>query len=342
MSEIKTVGIDLAKSVFYLVGLNGDGKRVFRKRCSRGQLLKALAQLPVCVVAMEACAGAHYWGREIEGLGHEVRLLPAQHVKAYIRGQKNDYNDAEGIAEASQHGRVRSVRVKTVAQQDEQALQRLRRALVGERTRLINRVRGLLAEYGVVMGRGAGEFGRRIGLILEDAENGLTPRFRALLWSQYEQFVSLNRTLEGYEREIREQARTDEACRRLCEIPGFGPVVSSAVKAWMGDGRQFRRGRDAAAALGVVPRQYSSGGKIQLLGITKRGDKDVRSLVVHGARAVVSRVEGKTDRLSRWIQALVARRGIHRAIVALANKLVRIAWVILARSERYRVEAAAA
>lgn len=336
MKNVTTVGIDIAKTVFFLVALGPDGGRLWRKKLRRGQLLKVIAQLPECRIAMESCASSHYWGREFEKQGHAVVLLPAQHVKGYLRGQKNDYNDASAIAEACQHGRARPTRIKTIEQQDEQAFHRIRRRLIAERTRLVNQTRGLLAEYGVVVREGVTALRTALPELLELENDNLSPRFRELLHRQYERLLALDEELAWYKRHLETQAKTDPVCQRLNALPGFGPVVSSAVKSWLGDGQQFGCARDASAALGVVPRQHTTGGRPMLLGITKRGDKYVRTQVIHGARAVVRVAAKKEDRLSQWINELVARRGHNRAVVALANKLIRMAWVVVAREEVYR------
>ena len=325
------IGLDLAKSIFHLVMENGK-----RKKLKRAQVLKYFANLPPCTIAMEACCSAHYWAREFKKLEHQVLLLPPQHVKAYLRGQKNDYNDAQAILEAAQHAAIRPVSVKTVEQQDEQAFHRIRKLRVEEQTRLVNQIRGLLAEYGVVIKKGICAVYSQVPMILEDAQNGLTARFREYLHRDYEKLLQLRGELDWFNQQLRVQVKSDEVCRRLVEVPGFGPVVSSAVKSWMGDGKQFAVGRDASAALGVVPRQHTSGDKERLSGITKRGDSYTRSLVVHGARSVVTAAKRKTDPLSVWINRLVERRGFNRTVVALANKLIRIAWVIIARHERYQ------
>ena len=336
MNKCKTLGIDLAKNSFYLFVLNQQGKPIGKKKLSRSQLLRYLAQQERCIVAMEACASAHYWGREISLLGHDVELLPPQHVKGYLRGQKNDYNDAQAIAEASVHGAIRHVAVKSVEQQDEQTFLQMRRHLSSERTRLLNHIRGLLGEYGIVLPKGGTVLRREIPGIVENEGNGLTDFLRQLLRRQQARLASLDEELSWYDRELKQQAEHDETCQRLMTLPGFGPVVSRAVKAWMGDGTQFRRGRDASAALGLVPRQFSTGGREVLLGISKRGDRFLRSLIIHGARAVVCRAGTKTDRLSLWINHLVATRGFNKATVALANKLIRIAWVVVTRQETYK------
>lgn len=336
MSEITTVGLDLAKSVFHAVCLNGHGREVRKKMLRRAQVLAWFANVPPCVVGMEACAGSHYWARELQALGHEVRLIPAQHVKAYVRGQKNDYNDARAIGEALARPGMRFVPIKQPAQQDIQALHRLRCGVMGERTALCNRLRALLAEYGIVLPKGVGCVRRRIPELLEDGENGLSDVFRGLLARGYQQLCELDEHIRHYSALIEQGAREREAERRLCTIPGFGPVVASAFHGAVGDGRGYRRGRDVSASVGIVPRQHSSGGKAVLLGITRRGDGYLRSLLVHGARSVVRRAAGKEDRLSRWVQRLVAERGVNKATVALANKLARIGWAVLRHNTVYR------
>ena len=253
------------------------------------------ANLPACVVGMEGCGSAHYWARELRELGHEVRLVPAQHVKAYVRGNKNDYNDARAIGEAAQRPDMRFVRVKTVEQQDVQALHRMRQARVKERTALCNQVRGLLAEYGIVVAQGVGTLRRRVPEVLEDAENGLSDFLRPLLGRCYEQLCEVDAHIEFYTRALHEHARSNEAVKRLQTVPGFGPVVASVFHAFVGDGGEYRRGRDVSAALGLVPKQHSSGGKTVLLGISKRGDGYLRSLLVHGARSVLQRAAQRED-----------------------------------------------
>ena len=333
MSKHMTIGLDIAKSVFHLVQLNISGEQAQRKKLRRSQVLRYFAQLPAARVALEACASSHYWARELKALGHEVVLLPPQYVKGYARGQKNDYNDARAIAEACLHGSIRAVAVKTVAQQDEQAIHRCRQQLIQTRTALCNQLRGLLGEYGVVMARGTASVRQDLPVILERPR--LTPLLKRVLQRQYQRLLALDEEIAWYDQQLKQQVREDEVCQRLCALPGFGPVVSTAFKSWVGDGRQFRCGRDASAALGVVPRQHTSGDKPRLLGITKCGDRYVRTLVIHGARAVVRAAARKQDPLSQWLNRLVASRGFNKASVALANKMIRIAWVVVRRGEDY-------
>ena len=336
MDEPTTIGLDLAKHVFHVVGCDRHGKVLRRKMLRRGQVRAYFANVPGCVVGMEACASAHYWGRELRELGHEVRLIPAQHVKAYVRGNKNDYNDARAIAEAAGRSDIRAVAVKSVEQQDVQALYRLRAARVRERTALCNQVRGLLAEYGIVLAQGVGTVRRRVPEVLEDAQNGLSDYFRPFLQRCSEQLRELDAHIEFYTRALHEHAKRDEAVQRLQTVPGYGPVVASVFHALVGDGREFRRGRDVSAALGLVPKQHSTGGNTVLLGISKRGDPYLRSLLVHGARSVLRCAAHREDRLSRWALAVKAKRGTHKATVALANKLARIGWAVLREHTVYR------
>lgn len=340
--KLKTIGLDLAKNTFFLIGLDTHNKPAWRKKLSRSKLPTFMAQQEPSIVVMEACSSAHYWARRFKQLGHEVRLLPPQHVKAYLRGQKNDYNDALAIAEASVHSAIRPVPIKTLEQQDKQAFHRIRRELKSEQTRIVNQVRGLLAEYGITISKGIANVGKVIPEILEDGDNGLTVSFRQLLHRQYTRYQALCKEIDWYDQQLKREANTDPVVKNLVEAPGFGVVNASLIANWLGSGHQFKRGRDASAALGLVPRQHTTGGKDKLYGITKRGDAYVRTALVHGARAVVSRAKTKSDRLSQWINRLVATRGFNKAAIALANKMVRIAWAITTRNEVYRPATAAA
>lgn len=330
------IGLDLAKAIFHTLELGANGTVIQRKKFNRQQVKASMINRPPSKIAMEACASAHYWARVFSAMGHTVELLPPQHVKAYLRKQKNDYNDAQAIAEACQHGAIRPVPIKSVAQQDEQALHRLREQRVKQQTQVVNQMRGLLGEYGVVIRQGISHVVKQVPVILADAENGLTPRFRQLLHREYQHLLAIREDVAWCNEQLQQQSRQDPVCQRLMAIPGFGPVVSSAVKSWMGDGQQFEKGRHASAALGLVPRQHSSGDKIRLLGITKCGDKYLRSLVINGARAAVAHVGRKADPLSVWIQRMLERHCFNKVVVALANKLIRMAWAIIARGDSYR------
>lgn len=298
--------------------------------------MKYFGNAPRCLVGMEACASAHHFARELAKLGHEVKLIAPQYVKAYVRGQKNDTNDARAIAEAVRAPQMRFVAVKTVEQQDLQALARLREGVIRTRTSVVNRVRGLLVEYGIVVKQGVNALRRALPEILEDGSNGLSDRFRRLLAQGCEQLAELDAHIKVLTTEFQAAAKEDERVRRLQTIPGFGPIVAGVFAGALGDGGQYQNGRQTSAALGLVPWQHSSGGKERLLGISKRGDRYLRSLLVHGARAVARMAQHKDDLLSRWINRVRATRGINKATVALANKLARIGWAVLRHNALYR------
>ncbi|PNU20651.1 IS110 family transposase [Geothermobacter hydrogeniphilus] len=339
--NIITVGLDLAKSVFHVVCFNDHFKEVKKRMLRRNQVLQFFAQLPPSRVGMEACASSHYWGRELRALGHEVKLVPPQYVKPYLRGNKNDYNDARAIAEAATRPSMPFVAIKTVAEQDMQAIHRMRAQCIRDRTALSNSTRGLLGEFGIVLPKGLTTLRKSIPGLLEDAENGLSDRFRNLLVRRYEQLVELDEHIAFYTNELVVLSQQDDACQRLQTVPGFGPIVSSAFRSAIGDGRAYGHGRAASASLGLVPRQHSSGGKDNLLGISKRGDRYLRSLLVHGARAVVVQAARKDDPLSRWINRIRKERGWNKAVVAMANKLARIGWAILRYNTIYQPVSAA-
>jgi len=285
---------------------------------------------------MEACGGANYWARELVALGHEVKLIAPQYVKPYVKGNKNDYNDAEAIAEAAQRPSMRFVPIKNIEQQDIQNIHRQRERLKKERTALVNQIRGLLAEYGVIINRGVASVRRDLPLILEDASNGLTLMARELFAELLDELCTLDQRMNRCEQRIKAANKENELCQRLDEVLGIGPITASALYAAGGDGGDFTNGRHFSAWLGLVPGQHSSGGKAVLLGISKRGNSYLRTLLIHGARAVLRYSAGKTDRFSCWAQALLERRGHNRACVAVANKLARMAWVVMAKGERYR------
>jgi len=336
MGKITTIGLDLAKNVFHAIGCDEHGKVIKKKMLRRSGLLAWFATLPPSLVGMEACASAHYWARELKALGHQVKLIPPQYVKPFVRGNKNDYNDALAIAEAVTRPEMRFVSIKTPEQQDIQALHRLRERRLRDRTALCNQLRGLLGEYGLVFSRGVNTLRQRIPEILEDSENGLSNFFRGLLSQGYQQLTELDAHIDAYTQTLEAHSKRNDACQRLRTIPGYGPIVSSAFYSVVGNGEAYRRGRDVSASLGIVPKQHSSGGKEVLLGISKRGDRYLRSLLIHGARAVVIQAINKEDALSRWINKTRAARGFNKAVVALANKLARIGWAILANNTVYQ------
>lgn len=341
MNSISFLGLDIAKNVFHAVGLDALGKQVFKRKLSRSKLLPFFGNMTPCQVSMEGCASSHYWARELSKLGHTVKLLPAQHVKPFVRGNKNDFNDALAIAEASRVPEMRPVAAKTVEQQSIQGIHRLRRSAVADRTALSNQVRGLLAEFGIVMNQGIGTLRKRLPDILEDAENDLPDFFRRALWLKQNQLKELTELVDDLSRLIQSEARQHDEIKRLQSIPGFGAIVASTFYSVIGDGQAFKSGRDVSAALGLVPRQHSSGGRNTLMGISKKGDKYLRSLLVHGARSVVNYAHRKEDKLSLWVTRLIDKRGKNKAIVALANKLARIAWAITTSKSEYRIYNAA-
>lgn len=334
--KISRVALDLAKNVIQVHAVDRSGAAVVRKALKRAQLLPFLRDLPPCEVGMEACASAHHWGRRLQAMGHTVHLLPAQYVKPFVIGQKNDANDAAAICAAMGHSGIPRVTVKTIAQQDMQALHRIRSMKMKQRTAIINQTRGLLAEYGIVIAKSPVALRKAIPELLEDADNGLSFDFRQLLSELYDDLRVIDRRVAELTQRIERTVRASDDGKRLLEIPGIGPLTASALVATVGDARQFTNGRQMAAFLGLVPRQHSSGGKQKLLGIHKRGDSYLRGLLVHGARSVLRTATDKPDDRSRWLMNLAARRHRNIATVAQANKTVRIAWAILTREQRYR------
>jgi transposase len=334
--NVTRIGLDLAKQVFQVHGVDLLGQAVLRKQLTRGKLRAFFAQIPRCLVGMEACGSAHYWARELAQLGHEVRLMAPQFVAPYRKEQKNDGNDAEAICEAVARPSMRFVPVKTVEQQAVLTVHRARQLLVGERTALVNHVRGLLAEYGIVLGQGVAQLRRCLPEILEDAENGLPVLAREVFSELQERLRQVDQRVHDYDRRIACFVREMPAAQRLMQLEGIGPISATALVATVGEAREFANGRQFAAWLGLVPRQYSSGGKARHGRITKRGDRYLRTLLVHGARAVLIRSAGRKDPKSQWCQGVRARRGFNKATVALAAKHARILWAMLARAEDYR------
>jgi len=337
--ELKRVGLDLAKNVFQVHGVDRNEEVCCRRQLRRSGVLKFFAGRPPCLIGMEACAGAHYWARELTKLGHTVKLMAPQLVKPYVTSQKNDANDADGICEAVGRPKMRFVAVKTVAQQELQAAHRIRSELIRHRTAKVNQIRGLLAEFGLVVGRRIEVLRRALPELLEDGGNGLSGGVRRLVDGLRRDLVQLDERVAEVEAVIVAEARANEACVRLQTIPGIGPLTASALVSAVGDGRQFKNGRQLAAWVGLVPGQDSSGGKPRLLGISKHGDTYLRTLLIHGGRAVERTCGAKTDPRSRWLQAVGERRHRNIAAVAQANRNARIAWALLTRGESYRAPA---
>lgn len=335
--KITTIGIDLAKNVFQVHGVDARGKTVIRKQLRRDQVASFFANLPTCLIGMEACGSAHHWGRKLQAMGHTVRLMAPQYVKPYVKTNKNDVADAEAICEAVTRPTMRFVAIKTVEQQSVLALHRARQAFVQARTAQANQIRGMLAEYGLALPLGIHHIPQRVPELIEDGEIELPGQFRLLIQRLVEHFKELNRQVIELEAQIKAWHRANAASCKLEKIPGVGPITASALVASIGDARQFANGRQVAAWLGLVPRQNSSGGKAMLLGISKRGDTYLRTLLIHGARSVLSHAWRRADQCS-WLHRLVQRRNANVAAVALANKNARIIWALLAHDREFRAD----
>jgi len=334
--QISVLGIDIAKRLFHIVGMNERGQIVLRKRLARNALMPFIAALPPMLIGLEACGGAHYWARRFRAHHHEVKLMAPQFVKPYIKSNKNDMRDAEGIGEAVTRPTMRFVPTKEVDQQDLQALHRVRDRLMGARTALVNEVHGLMHEYGIVIPKGVAKFRQAVVGKLGSEKDKLTPLSQEMFWKLVDEFATLEKQLAYYQEQLATVATTHPECQRLMTIPGIGPLTATALVAAVSDARAFKNGRQFAAWLGLVPRQHSTGGKERLLGISKRGDTYLRKLLVHGARTTIRWVGLKTDRRSQWIRQLVERRGKNRTAVAVANKNARIVWALLTSHQDYQ------
>ena len=334
--KIRTIGIDLGKTSFHLVGLNERGEVVMRKKCSRAQLLRFTANRKVHLIGMEACGGSHFLGRALAQQGHEVRLIPAQYVKPYVKTNKSDYIDAEAIAEAVGRPTMRFVPIKSDDRLDLQSLHRVRERWVMRRTAVINQIRGLLLERGITLRKGRRYIEEALPAILEDADSKLSGAVRFLLARLKLELEHLALRLEEADALIEQTAQENEQYQRLDAIPGIGPVTATAVVAAIGNGAAFRKGRDFSAWIGIVPREHSTGGKQKLLGISKRGNRYLRKLFVQCARTVLQQKTKQSPGLKQWLEKLTARTHYNVASVALANKLARMAWAVLATGEAYR------
>lgn len=330
-----TAGIDLAKNVFQVCALNRAGKMVSNRPVKRAVLTETVVQLQPGRIAMESCAGAHHWGRTFQQLGYEVILVPPQHVKPFVRGGKSDPRDALAICEAARRPGLHPVPIKSTAQQDLQSLHRVRQQQVQHSTGIANQIRGIAHEYGVCFPVGLKRLYRELPYALEDADNGLTNTARELLARRFIDLLAIREEIKHTSQRIVVLAEDLPAWPRLRELHGFGVMVTSSFLASIGDGRQFNRGRQVAAWLGLVPRQYGSGGKMRLHGMTKSGDRYLRTMMLHGARAAIRWSRDRDTPLARWINPLIERRGFNKAVVALANKNARIAWNIVANDAHY-------
>jgi transposase len=339
---VTTIGVDLGKNVFHLVGMNARGAVIFRERLSRAKLPRRLANMTSCLIGMEACAGAHYTGRQVAALGHQVRLIPAKYVKPFLKGHKNDYRDAEAIAEAVQRPTMRFVALKSTEQLDLQSLHRVRSRLVGQRTAVINQIRGFLLEHGIAIRQGPAGLRQALPSILAQRIGELSPLLLRLLEDLVNDWRHLDRRIEAVTTEIETLAKQNEKCKRLMAMPGIGPLIASAMIAAIGDGAAFIKGRDFAAWLGLVPKQISTGDRTILGSISRRGNRYLRTLFVQGARSVLFRPKSWANYgFSRWLTD--AARRLHKNVlaIALANKLARIAWAVLHRGSWYEPRFAA-
>lgn len=339
-NDVVVLGIDLAKQSFQLHGVDSSGITVLKKKLVRKELVSFVAQLPACIIGIEACGGANHWVRVFEKFGHTVHMIAPQFVKPFVKSNKNDAADAEAICEAVQRPSMRFVPAKSIEQQDMQSLHRIRSQAVARRTAQANQIRGLLMEYGLIIPQGISYVRKSIPLILKDADNELTVLFRTLLASLYEEMVHLDKRIKGLEIKLESLCGQSEDCQRLLSIPGVGLLSATAMVASIGDISAFKNGRELAAWLGLVPRQHSTGGKPTLLGISKRGDTYLRTLLIHGGRTVVRVANKHQDKRNAWVMQLEERRGKNISAVAVANKNARVAWALLSNKTTYQSRAA--
>jgi transposase len=325
----------LAKNVFQLHGTDAKEKCILRKRLNRVQLIEFLATIQPCLIGIEACTGSHHWARTFKQMGHTVKIIAPQFVKPYVRSNKNDRNDARAIAEAVTRPDMKFVAIKTIEQQDMLLLHRARALVMKQRTAQANQIRGLLAEYGIIIPKGVDHL-KNLAEILENNKENLSAQSQIIFVELHEQFKIYSNQVDVYDKKIEVLANQDVRCQAIMEIDGVGPLTASAIVATLGDANTFKNGREVSAWLGLVPKQHSSGNTIRLSGISKRGDRYVRTLLIHGARAVVNMCEKKTDGRSLWIANKKHRCGYNKAAVAVANKNARIIWAILATGECYR------
>jgi transposase len=337
--DVRTLGIDLAKNLFRVHGVDAKGVTVVARQLRRRQVLPFMAQLAPCLVGMEACGGAHHWAREIARLGHEVKLMSPRFVRPYVKSNKNDARDAEAICEAVERPSMRFVAIKTQTQQEVLALHRVRALLIRERTALMNQMRGLLVECGIVVAQGAACLRRALAEILDDADRAVCNILREALLEMSVRLRSFEQRLQRYDQQVKELARGDDRAGQSMTVPGVGPLIATALIATVGDARQFKSGRELSAWLGLVPREHSSGERTILLGISKRGDRYLRTLLIHGARSALRASARIPHRQGLWIAAEKERRGPNIAAVALANKNARVLWALLVHKDNYRAAA---
>ncbi len=335
MNKVNTIGVDLAKNVFHQCTQDHRGHILNKTKLGRSQFKQFLGSIPASRIVFESCATAHYWSRVATRHGHDVKLIHPAYVKAYLKTNKNDFNDAEAICEADSRPTMRYVSSKTIAQQDIQLLHRVRQRQVQKRTALVNQIRGQLLEYGIPIPQGIHHVRGRLAGILEDGENELTPTSRALFNELRQEFCELDGRIKQADKKVKQLASEHPICLRLMAMPGIGPMIATAMISAMGDANSFKNGRELSAWLGLVPKQYSTGGKQRLLGISKRGDGYVRTLLVQGAMSAITRCKNRSDSQLVWARQLREKKGLQKAAVALANKMARIIWSMMAKDHDY-------
>ena len=332
--QSSTIGIDISKSIFQLHGVDRNGRKTFQQKVSREHFIHTLSDIPPALIGMEACASSHYWSRRITELGHQVKLINPAFVTSYVKSQKNDAHDAEAICEAVSRPSMRFVPCKSIEQQDIQALHRVRTRLVKQRTALVNQIRGLLGEYGLFAPRGIHKIRKLLPELIVDGR--LSVRSRMLFTELRDEFLTLDGRIDDKDRELRDLAQSHSDCKRLMTIPGIGPLTATAIVMSVGRGTEFKNGRHMAAFIGLVPRQHSTGGRNRLGHITKRGDRYLRTLLVHGARSLAMQTYRRPNAPNTWLKNLIDRRGFNLACVAMANKMARQAWCVLTSGAEYQ------
>ena len=338
--NITRVGIDLAKNIFQVCAVNNHGKVLFNKTIKRSELKSFIANIPACEIILESCASSNYWYRIFSAYGHEVKLINPAYVRPYVKTNKNDAADAEALCEAATRPTMRFVQPKTPEQQDVQLLHRVRTRLVSRRTSLSNQLRGLLGEYGITISEGINNVRKQLPRILEDAENDLSAPARSVFAQLYDELIEIDKRVDTLSNQLIQLSKSQPRCQQFTTVYGIGPMVSTALYAAMGDPKHYKNGREFAAFLGLVPRQYSTGGKPKLGGISKRGDTQTRTLLIQGAQAALSRMSKRSDRLSQWVCKIKERRGHNIATVALANKLARICWAMAKNNTIFELKGA--
>lgn len=336
MNEITILGIDLAKNTFQLIGVDKHHKVMMKRRCHREKLVEIVTNLPArTTILMESCGTSNYWGRRFQEMGHAPKLISPQHVTPYVANHKNDYKDTEAIIEVGTRPRTKFVQIKTIEQQDIQSIHRVRERLVSNRICLSNQIRGLLLEYGIVIPKSFSNLTSHMVELLSEKNNGVSETIREILFDIYDEFRGLSERITQYDKKIEVISNEQESCKLLKTIPGIGPITATALYASMGNGSQFKNGREMAAQIGLVPKQHSSGDRQILLGITKKGNRDLKQLLIHGARAVVAKAGKKEDKRSRWINKLATKKHFNVVATALANRTARMAWAVLQTSQPY-------